>query len=81
MLGALRRIKGVREVTQQARTGAGTGGGGQSATYTLHISSGQDLRDEVSRAVISSGWSLLSMQMVGMSLEDIFLRLTTHEEL
>jgi hypothetical protein len=42
---------------------------------------GQDLRDEISRAVISNGWSLLSMQQVGMSLEEIFLRLTTHEEL
>lgn len=81
VLGALRRIKGVREVTHQTRSGSASGGGGQTATYTLQISSGQDLRDEVSRAVISSGWSLLSMQMVGMSLEDIFLRLTTHEEL
>ena len=81
VLGALRRIKGVREVTQSARQGAAPSGGGQSATYSLQVSSGEDLRDEVSRAVISSGWSLLSMQMVGMSLEDIFLRLTTHEEL
>ena len=32
-------------------------------------------------AVISNGWSLLSMQSVGMSLEEIFLRLTTREDL
>ena len=42
---------------------------------------GQDLRDEISRAVISNGWSLLSMHVMGMSLEDIFLRLTTQEEI
>ena len=40
-----------------------------------------DLRDDISRAVISSGWSLRGMQMVGMSLEEIFLRLTTQEDL
>jgi len=56
------------------RTAAGDG-------YTIQVRRGQDLRDEVSRAVISNGWSLLSMGQVGMSLEEIFLRLTTHEEL
>ncbi len=40
-----------------------------------------DLRDAISQAVISNGWSLRGLQMVGMSLEEIFLRLTTHEEL
>ena len=48
--------------------------------YSVQAQHGEDLRDEISRAVISSGWSLLSMQTVGMSLEEIFLRLTTKEE-
>ena len=48
--------------------------------YEIQLGRGQDLRDEISRAVISNGWSLLSMQVVGMSLEDIFLKLTTQEE-
>ena len=37
---------------------------------------GLDLRDEISRTVISRDWSLLSMQVNSMSLEEIFLRLT-----
>ncbi len=49
--------------------------------YMIRFQRGKDLRDEISRSVISNGWSLLSLQAVGMSLEDIFLRLTTHEEL
>jgi ABC-2 type transport system ATP-binding protein len=73
VLPALRKVKGVTNVTHH-RTQEGDG-------YTIQIRRGQDLRDEISRAVISSGWSLLSMQQVGMSLEEIFLRLTTHEEL
>ncbi len=52
---------------------------------TVHVEpgveSGTDIRDEISKAVISSGWSLLSLQTVGMSLEEIFLKLTTHEDL
>ena len=72
VLPALRQIPGVSEVTFRA---------GQSrGIYTVQAQGGEDLRDQISRAVISSGWSLLSMQMVGMSLEEIFLKLTTHEE-
>ena len=31
-------------------------------------------------AVVNSGWGLFSMQPVGLSLEDIFLKLTSHED-
>ena len=73
VLPALRKIKGVSDVTIRAGQGR--------SIYTIQAQGGEDLRDQISRAVISSGWSLLSMQMVGMSLEEIFLKLTTHEEL
>ena len=74
----LRRLPGVTDVTNRQTTASG---GGQRDLYIVQVRSGQDLRDTISRAVISNGWSLLSMQSVGMSLEEIFLRLTTHEEL
>jgi len=48
--------------------------------YSVKANEGLDLRDEISRAVVSNGWSLLSMQLTSMSLEDIFLRLTTEED-
>jgi len=77
VLPALRRIKGVSRVTHRSLP--------QKELYTVHVEpgveSGTDIRDEISKAVISSGWSLLSLQTVGMSLEEIFLKLTTHEEL
>jgi ABC-2 type transport system ATP-binding protein len=73
VLPLLRQIPGVLDVSlrrQQNRD-----------VYYIRSKEGQDLRDEISRQVIGQGWSLLSMQMMGMSLEDIFLRLTTEEDL
>ena len=69
----LSKIKGVTEVGYRSNQGR--------AVYIIQAQGGLDLRDEISRAVVNGGWSLLSMQMVGMSLEEIFLKLTTHEEL
>ena len=77
VLPALRRVKRVSRVTHRSLP--------QKELYTVHVEpgveSGTDIRDEISKAVISSGWSLLSLQTVGMSLEEIFLKLTTHEDL
>ena len=74
VLAVLRRVNGVTEVTHQTQQRGRN-------LFTVKVDRGRDLRDEISRAVVSNGWSLLSMQLVSMSLEDIFLRLTTHEEL
>jgi ABC-2 type transport system ATP-binding protein len=41
---------------------------------------GHDLRDEVARYIVQNGWSLLELKTVSMTLEDVFLRLTQHEE-
>ena len=73
VLPVLKGIRGVNDVAHVNRDGR--------HTYTIQADSGQDLRDAISQAVISNGWSLRGLQMVGMSLEEIFLRLTTHEEL
>jgi ABC-2 type transport system ATP-binding protein len=46
---------------------------------TFHVDYGvdSDIRAEVASKIIENGWSLLEMQSVKMTLEDIFLRLTT----
>ena len=41
--------------------------------------SGRDLRAELARCVVQKGFDLLGLQPVGMSLEEIFLHLTTAE--
>ena len=39
-----------------------------------------DPRGQITETIIKSGWTLLSIEAVDMSLEDIFLQLTTKEE-
>ena len=73
VLPVLRAIRGVNEVKHIDQDGR--------HTYMIQAQSGQDLRDAISQEIVSNGWSLRGLQMVGMSLEEIFLRLTTHEEL
>jgi ABC-2 type transport system ATP-binding protein len=41
---------------------------------------GRDVRARLAAAVVESGWDLLEMRPVSMSLEEIFLKLTTKEE-
>ena len=71
VMAALRGIDGATEVSHHPRPGINA--------YRVQYREGADLRDEISRTVISRGWSLLSMQVNSMSLEEIFLRLTTTE--
>ena len=73
VLPVLKAIRGVHDVSHTNRDGR--------HTYMIQADAGQDLRDAISQVVIGNGWSLRGLQMVGMSLEEIFLRLTTHEEL
>ena len=73
VLPVLKAIRGVTEVSHINQDGR--------HTYMIQAHSGQDLRDAISQEIVSNGWSLRGLQMVGMSLEEIFLRLTTHEEL
>jgi ABC-2 type transport system ATP-binding protein len=40
---------------------------------------GQDVRRELARSIIASGWGLLELRPMRMSLEEIFLSLTTEE--
>ncbi|UCD09407.1 MAG: ATP-binding cassette domain-containing protein [Dehalococcoidales bacterium] len=40
----------------------------------------QDLRSKITDAVVKGGWTILSMESLEMSLEDVFLKLTTEED-
>jgi len=40
---------------------------------------GHDVRRELARAVVQAGWGLLELRPMRMSLEEIFLSLTTDE--
>jgi len=69
---ALRSIDGVLDARQE-------GDDSQADSWVISVTPGQDVRDAVSRAIIEGGFSLRELRSQDMSLEDIFLRLTTEE--
>ena len=70
---ALEQIDGVTGVSG----GAGTSG---TSLLDVQITPGGDVRRHLANAVVSNGWGLLELRRVKMSLEDIFLELTTQDE-
>jgi ABC-2 type transport system ATP-binding protein len=48
--------------------------------FAVRMEKGQDARKEMARAIVESGWGLLEMRPVGLSLEDVFLKLITTED-
>jgi ABC-2 type transport system ATP-binding protein len=72
VLAKLRGVKGVVNVTME--------GAGETRLYKVECRPGQDIRNELSSAIVESGLRLLGLKSHEMSLEDIFLRLTTTEK-
>jgi ABC-2 type transport system ATP-binding protein len=48
--------------------------------FQVDTESGRDVRADLARTVVQKGWGLLELQSETMSLEDIFIKLTTAEE-
>jgi len=70
--GALGRIPGVTRVAEAERRNGLVG-------YEVDSETGHDVRRDLARAIVSSGWGLLELRPMRMSLEEIFLSLTTDE--
>jgi ABC-2 type transport system ATP-binding protein len=69
---ALQRVPGVTRATlTESRDG--------TADFEVESERGRDVRRELAAAVVGSGWGLLELRPLRMSLEDIFLSLTTEE--
>jgi ABC-2 type transport system ATP-binding protein len=54
--------------------------GQSSGNFLIECALGRDLRDEIARVVVSNHWGLLELRTISMTLEDVFLRLTRHED-
>jgi ABC-2 type transport system ATP-binding protein len=70
LTGRLAALRGAVHVTP----GEGTG------EVVVEAGLGADLREEIARTVVEAGAGLLELRPLAMSLEDVFLRLVTHEE-
>jgi gliding motility-associated transport system ATP-binding protein len=69
---ALRQLTGVTRVAEADRHG-------QLVGYEVESEKGHDVRRDLARTVIMNGWGLLELRPMRMSLEEIFLSLTTEE--
>ena len=69
---ALQAIPGVTRVVA-------SDGRGPAGAYEVESGRGTDVRREIARTVVSRGWGLLELRPMRMSLEEIFLQVTTDE--
>src|SRR5262245_11173531 len=69
---SLGRVAGVTRVAEADRRNGLVG-------YEVESESGRDVRRDLAHAVVSSGWGLTELRPMRMSLEEIFLSLTTDE--
>ncbi len=70
----LRALPGVAAVSVEAQSGDHTG------RYVVEMVQGKDVRDAIAQSIVAAGWSLLEMHTLRLSLEDIFIRLVTEEQ-
>ena len=70
-------LENVSKVEEVARIPVS---GGAYHRYHITVTLGQDIRSRLASTVLDHGWELLKIQSLGMTLEEIFLRLTLEEE-
>ena len=70
--GALNAVAGVSQV-RVAETRDGV------TSLEVESETGRDVRRELAAAVVGRGWGLLELRPMRMSLEEIFLHLTTED--
>ena len=69
---AIARVAGVTRVAEADRHDGLVG-------YEVENEHGHDIRRDLARAVVTSGWGLLELRPMRLSLEEVFLSLTTED--
>jgi ABC-2 type transport system ATP-binding protein len=70
---AIGTVPGVQRVTVADQHGSMTG-------FEVEVEPHRDVRRDIARTVVDRGWGLLELRPMRMSLEEIFLQLTTEEQ-
>jgi ABC-2 type transport system ATP-binding protein len=79
LITKLKAIPGVLHVFQETVL-PGPGGESDGQHYLVESQLERDVREELARCVVGQGCGLLEMKNLAMTLEEVFLRLTTEEE-
>jgi ABC-2 type transport system ATP-binding protein len=69
----LGRVAGVTRITESDRRDSLVG-------YEVASEHGRDVRRELAKAVVANGWGLVELRPMHLSLEEVFLSLTTTDE-
>ena len=72
VMEAFQRVSGVTWVEPRESVG-------ERVTLEVHSEKDKDVRAELARATVESGWKLYELKTSGLSLEEIFLKLTTKD--
>jgi ABC-2 type transport system ATP-binding protein len=73
---ALAAVPGVTRVVEVDHHEGAVGG---RTAFEVESAPDADVRRELARAIVTRGWGLLELRPVRMSLEDVFLQVTTEE--
>jgi len=73
IISTLKSMAGVVDVQK-------VGEAGERHRFQVEGELNKDIRSDIARAIVQRGWDLYELQSAAMSLEDIFLKLTTAEE-
>jgi ABC-2 type transport system ATP-binding protein len=74
VIASIKSIPGVINATEKEKRAE------NSALYLVEAGKDEDIRGKLVEKIVSSGFSLLELTPVGLSLEDIFIRLVTEEK-
>ena len=72
VMTALQAVPGVTQVAASETRGTVT-------SFEINSETGRDVRRELASTIVRQGWGLLELRPLRMSLEEIFLHLTTEE--
>ena len=72
--GKIQEIQGVLRIESVKQDGDG------HCEFSIDTELKRDLRSQIARKVVESGYDLLELKTSSMSLEEVFLQLTTNEE-
>lgn len=72
--GSLSALEGVSRVEREGEAS------GDLSAFMIESEQGTDLRPEIAARIVKDGFDLLELRAVSLSLEDIFMQLTTEEK-
>ena len=73
VISTIRSIEGIGDVSRKGTTEEGV------VSYLVESRRGSDVREKLASKIVQKGWGLMKLEPVALTLEEIFLKLTTTE--